>query len=275
MKLTAFRIRNFRSIIDTNWQVLAFDNITSLIGQNESGKTSVLEGLRAFYDTLLIEDMLRSDLTIPRVSCRFDFDVSELENIIDINKLHPDVIKKLSSLDSISISRIWENDLSSYMETGEELDDIFKAEEDKRKVREIKVNKLLQNTSKEILKTSASLEKAKKSLQIINDSIKELQEGMAAPKKSRRSLFSKESKRTRVVESNENTIRLKQLEEDRKRKKDLVSDKEKALSKLTQKKLVSERIGSAESEIHQKPDPFIGNDPFEYSEGEKVCSHFI
>jgi len=84
MKLSAFRIKNFRSIIDTNWQVLAFDNITSLIGQNESGKTSVLEGLRAFFDSHLIEDMLRSDMTLPRVSCRFDFNMSELENIIDL-----------------------------------------------------------------------------------------------------------------------------------------------------------------------------------------------
>lgn len=48
MKLTAFRIENFRSIKDTDWHELASDNITCLIGQNESGKTSVLEGLRAF-----------------------------------------------------------------------------------------------------------------------------------------------------------------------------------------------------------------------------------
>ena len=34
------QIRNFRSIIDTNWTRLAPDNITALIGQNESGKTS-------------------------------------------------------------------------------------------------------------------------------------------------------------------------------------------------------------------------------------------
>jgi ABC-type polar amino acid transport system ATPase subunit len=251
MKLTAFRIKNFRSIIDTKWQVLAFDNITSLIGQNESGKTSVLEGLRAFYNTLLIEDMLRSDLSLPKVSCRFEFNVSELENSIDINRLHPDVQKKLASLDTISISRIWENDLSSYLETGEELDDIYKAEEDKRKIREIKINKLLQNTSKEILKVSTALEKAKKSLESTSAAIEDLQEETATTKKSGRTFFSKGNRRTKSVESNDLAVRLKQLEEDRKRKKATVSDKAKALGKLTQKTLVIERISKAESEIHQ------------------------
>ena len=48
MKLTAFRIKNFRSIVDTGWQNLSPDNITCLIGQNESGKTSVLEALEGF-----------------------------------------------------------------------------------------------------------------------------------------------------------------------------------------------------------------------------------
>ena len=73
MQLIGFRIQNFRSIVDTGWQQLAHDNITSLIGQNESGKTSILEGLKAFHDGHLIEDMLRSDLSLPVVSCQFKF----------------------------------------------------------------------------------------------------------------------------------------------------------------------------------------------------------
>ncbi|RLD71124.1 MAG: hypothetical protein DRI98_06045, partial [Bacteroidetes bacterium] len=63
MHLVSFRIQNFRSIVDTGWHTLAHDNITSLIGQNESGKTSILEALKAFHDGGLIEDMLRSDLS--------------------------------------------------------------------------------------------------------------------------------------------------------------------------------------------------------------------
>ena len=63
MKLVAFRIKNFRSIKDTGWHELAYDNITCLIGQNESGKTSVLEGSigfqfggKAFSEIIFFQD---------------------------------------------------------------------------------------------------------------------------------------------------------------------------------------------------------------------------
>jgi AAA15 family ATPase/GTPase len=59
MRLIAFRIRNFRSIVDTEWQNLSPDNITCLIGQNESGKTSVLEAL-GFHSGIISEDVLRA-----------------------------------------------------------------------------------------------------------------------------------------------------------------------------------------------------------------------
>ena len=101
MKLTAFKIKNFRSIVDTGWQMLSHDNITSLIGQNESGKTSILEGIRAFYDGNLIEDMLRSDLSLPEVSCRFSFSISDFEDDIDTRKLDPKIRKEISKIKEI------------------------------------------------------------------------------------------------------------------------------------------------------------------------------
>lgn len=45
MKILAFRITNFRSIVDSDWILLSPDGVTVLVGQNESGKTSILEGL--------------------------------------------------------------------------------------------------------------------------------------------------------------------------------------------------------------------------------------
>ena len=71
MRLSAFRIQNFRSIIDSNWHNFSPDNITCLIGQNESGKTSILEALHAFHHGIISEDILRSDMSLPIVSCRF------------------------------------------------------------------------------------------------------------------------------------------------------------------------------------------------------------
>jgi len=83
MKLTAFRIRNFRSIVDSGWQNISPDNITCLIGQNESGKTSVLEGLRDFHTGIISEDVLRSDLSLPEVSCRFSVPEGWLLKVTD------------------------------------------------------------------------------------------------------------------------------------------------------------------------------------------------
>ena len=40
MKLTRFRVNNFRSVSDSGW--LEADDVTALIGVNESGKTNLL-----------------------------------------------------------------------------------------------------------------------------------------------------------------------------------------------------------------------------------------
>ncbi|HOS71623.1 MAG TPA: AAA family ATPase [Bacteroidales bacterium] len=111
MKLIAFRIRNFRSITDTGWQSLSPDNITCLIGQNESGKTSILEALKVFYTGVISEDVLRSDLSLPEVHCRFRIPEGWLLNITD--NPGPELRELLAGLDSLELTRTWEADLSS------------------------------------------------------------------------------------------------------------------------------------------------------------------
>lgn len=49
MEVKSFRVENFRSIRDTGWQPLSVDNITVLVGQNESGKSSILDALELGY----------------------------------------------------------------------------------------------------------------------------------------------------------------------------------------------------------------------------------
>ena len=57
--LLAFRIINFRSIVDSGWVRFSTDGITVLVGQNESGKTSVLEALHCALnsDPITLDDM--------------------------------------------------------------------------------------------------------------------------------------------------------------------------------------------------------------------------
>jgi AAA15 family ATPase/GTPase len=69
MRLLSFRIKNFRSIIDTGWVHFSTDNVTALVGQNESGKTAILEALsKTFSDEDVELDDLRHDDPLPEVS---------------------------------------------------------------------------------------------------------------------------------------------------------------------------------------------------------------
>ena len=119
MKLIAFRIKNFRSIVDTGWQSLSPDNITCLIGQNESGKTSVLEGLKVFYSGIISEDVLRSDLSLPEVSCRFSVPGGWLIKVTD--NPGTELRELLSGLTHLEMTRIWIADLSSVINVSGEI----------------------------------------------------------------------------------------------------------------------------------------------------------
>jgi ABC-type ATPase involved in cell division len=175
MKLTAFRIRNFRSIVDTGWQNLSPDNITCLIGQNESGKTSVLEGLKVFYSGIISEDVLRSDLSLPEVSCRFNIPKGWLIEITD--NPGTELRELLSGLTHVELTRIWIPDLSSILNVSGEisqyldslehawrlyLDDVSaKLDEEMKEIGEIEAS--LQELSEEelVIKSKLNSEKVK------------------------------------------------------------------------------------------------------------------
>lgn len=252
MKLTAFRIKNFRSIKDTKWHDLAFDNITCLIGQNESGKTSVLEGLKAFHDGILIEDMLRSDLSMPVVTCKFSFDIAGIEDSIDFNRLHPEIREKLRSTDTISISRTWEPDLSSYLSTGEELGEIFSAEDDKRKAREARVEKLLQKTAEETKKSQIAVQKAEKAYFASREALEKQQEQVNEIKKTSRSLFSRNKKNISKDESARILEELKTIETEYKSRESDLQEKKQKLASLTQKETLQERIRKVAGTIQER-----------------------
>lgn len=55
MRVTQVQIQNYKSIIDTGWVPIE-DDITTLLGRNESGKTSFLEAIRYFDEDREIEE---------------------------------------------------------------------------------------------------------------------------------------------------------------------------------------------------------------------------
>ncbi len=128
MKLIAFRIRNFRSIVDTGWQNISPDNITCLIGQNESGKTSILEGLKVFYSGVISEDVLRSDLSLPEVSCRFSIPKGWLIKITE--NPGTELRELLSGLAHLELTRSWIADLSSVINVSGAISEYLESLED-------------------------------------------------------------------------------------------------------------------------------------------------
>jgi predicted ATP-dependent endonuclease of OLD family len=109
MRLTAFQIKGFRSIVDTGYIELPPDNITCLIGQNESGKTSVLEALRSFETGKISGDDIRSAGPKPEVSCYFQVDKTELEIIFEEFNINSTVWTALKDASyQIHLQRTWE-----------------------------------------------------------------------------------------------------------------------------------------------------------------------
>ncbi|NOY36822.1 MAG: AAA family ATPase [Chlorobi bacterium] len=153
MRLLSFRIQNFRSIVDTGWNQLSSDNITGIIGQNESGKTSILEALKSFYDGKISEDILRSDLSMPVVTCCFATGADQISDILRDKLLPAGVMQHIKKEKKIILQRAWNDDLSSIMLfNGTEVEKLFTDFEVSRALKEHKIaeklDKLLEKKEK-------------------------------------------------------------------------------------------------------------------------------
>jgi len=84
MRLKSFRIKNFKSIIDTGKCHLSdTDNILVLAGQNEAGKSAVIEALNFFGNGISddFERLHRRQNEHPEVVCEFSLDAQDIENV--------------------------------------------------------------------------------------------------------------------------------------------------------------------------------------------------
>ena len=111
MELVSFRIYNYRSIVDTGWCELSSDNITGIIGQNESGKTSILEALYSFYTGKVNEDIVRSDLSKPKVSCTFETMPEKFEEVLKSKNLPEGLLNYVRTSHTFTLTRSWDDHL--------------------------------------------------------------------------------------------------------------------------------------------------------------------
>lgn len=83
MKLLAFRIRNYKSIVDSGDCDFSTEGITVLAGQNEAGKTSVLEALRDFDFLKKIDVNAKpegKDEAETTIDCTFSVDADDIDS---------------------------------------------------------------------------------------------------------------------------------------------------------------------------------------------------
>jgi predicted ATP-dependent endonuclease of OLD family len=113
VELISFRIYNYRSIIDTEWCELSSDNITGIIGQNESGKTSILEALYSFYTGEITEDIMRSDLSNPKVSCTFEIQPEIFEEVLKRKNLPEGILNFIRTSHSFTLTRSWDDNMEN------------------------------------------------------------------------------------------------------------------------------------------------------------------
>jgi predicted ATP-dependent endonuclease of OLD family len=125
MIIRAFHIKNYRSVIDSGTCLLSQDKITALIGQNESGKTSVLEALLSFYDGRITDDILRSDLTFPEITCVFALENETLGQLIDLSHLPAELQQTLKVKKEVRLMRKWLNAQESIFAVAETELDLF------------------------------------------------------------------------------------------------------------------------------------------------------
>jgi predicted ATP-dependent endonuclease of OLD family len=238
--------------VNTGWHQLAHDNITSLIGQNESGKTSILEAMKAFHDGRLIEDMLRSDLSLPEVSCKFSFSFSEVENRIDKRKLSPEIRKLIHAVEFIAISRVWEDDMDSHMEMGDELQEIYNESADQIYKRELKVLQNLEHLNKDIATASKNLNKKSDEVAWTADKVETVQNRINELKRNLRKFSARDKRdelRNELEQEEEMMVKLKETLLQKKTKKE---EKQDILDALEEKNSVSRRLEEIREQIAQK-----------------------
>ncbi len=85
MWLESFRIKHYRSIVDSGLCYLSGDNITIMAGKNESGKTAILEALEDFsYESDIREaavPLYRPEEEKPQITVRCSLSKQELQEV--------------------------------------------------------------------------------------------------------------------------------------------------------------------------------------------------
>ena len=117
MRLNSFRVLNFKSIIDSrDCKLSDVDNVVILAGQNESGKSSVLEALDFFGNGAsdkFIKFQRRQGTDRTEVKCTFLIDENEKAQLSDTFKDLTKICEAISKSNTVTICRVYKENSDS------------------------------------------------------------------------------------------------------------------------------------------------------------------
>ncbi|MDK2981510.1 MAG: hypothetical protein PWQ55_1857 [Chloroflexota bacterium] len=123
MRLFSFHIKNFRSIINTGeCKISKVDNIVVLAGQNESGKTAILEALDFFRNgpsDKFLKFQMRLESEFTEVICKFVLENNDMDLIEKSGDYYKDIVEKIIGLEISFIRRYEKNPTTSISATDE------------------------------------------------------------------------------------------------------------------------------------------------------------
>jgi len=236
MRLLGFRIHNYRSIIDSDWTYLSPDNVTGLIGQNESGKTSILESLYSFYDGKISEDVLRSDLSLPIVTCLFEISSEQVNDFLKEKLLPVGVMKKIQEVRKICLTRIWNDDLSSRIILGgDEINKLYNEHKKQLKEKYNKIQSKIENALRQQKKAMESLNNANYEKEKAAHAFEDARSALSEAQKTLKSATTSELKTRADKKFTEAKLNLEQVKERLAKRKIIAEGKQREANALKEK----------------------------------------
>jgi len=124
VRISEVRIQNFRNIHDTGFVKL--ENVTTLIGKNESGKTSTLEAINSFSEDYRYTNLDLSNSTsdvesnekIPIITLRFELTDQLVE------EFYPQISKESETPLEITRTKYFDNSYESHIEADVDKDEM-------------------------------------------------------------------------------------------------------------------------------------------------------